>query len=224
MAMGRRSLPCTAAWICPAITDSRLKVGLFVLLSLPLVMLGIDISAELVEPGSRLGADPIRAVVTYLGEWGLWMLLGGLAISTGRRTFSAPRLMRFRRMVGLFAFTYLCLHFLAYLGLLAGFDWGQIVEDLTDRPYITVGFLGLALLVPLAVTSTNRWRARLGRTWVRLHRVVYAAAALGLLHLFWLTKDGYGESVLFLSIFVLLMLERFIRGRRSGRRSPQPDL
>ena len=193
------------------------------LLALPLVWLGGDIAGEVVEPGSRLGADPGKAVVTYLGEWGLWMLLAVLAVSTGRRTFSTPRLMRFRRMIGLFAFVYLCLHFAAYLGFRAGFDWAQIQEDLLERPYITLGFLGLVLLVPLAITSTNAWRARLGRRWLTLHRLVYPAAALGILHHFWLIKDGYGESVLYLTVFVLLMLERLIRGRRSGRRSPQPD-
>lgn len=221
--MHRRLLPSTAVWICPAITDSRLKLGLFGLLALPLVGLCLDIAGEVVEPGSRLGADPGKAVVAYLGEWSIWLLLGVLAVSTGRRTFVMPRLMRFRRMIGLFAYFYLCLHFLAYLGFLAGFDAGQIREDLTERPYITVGFLGFLLLMPLAITSTNAWRARLGRRWVKLHRLIYPAVALGILHHFWLIKDGYGESVLYLTVFVLLMLERLIRGRRSGQRSLQQD-
>jgi sulfoxide reductase heme-binding subunit YedZ len=200
-----------------------MKPALFALLALPLAFLGVDIAAELVEPGSRLGADPGQAVVTYLGEWSLWMLLAVLAVSTGRRTLGQPKLMRYRRMVGLFAFAYLCLHLMAYIGFLAVFDWRQIVEDVTDRPYISVGFLALLLLVPLAITSTNAWRARLGRRWVSLHRAVYPATALGILHHFWLTKDGYGESVLYLSLFVLLMLERLMRGWLSGRRSLQPD-
>jgi len=196
---------------------------LFVGLILPLAWLGIDITGEVMEPGSRLGADPGKAVVTFLGEWSLWMLLGVLAVSTGRRTFGKPRLARYRRMVGLFAFTYLCLHFAAYIGFLAGFDGRQILEDLTDRPYISVGFLALLLLLPLAVTSTKAWRVRLGRRWAKLHRAVYPAAALGILHHFWLIKDGYGESVLFLTIFVLLMLERVFSDRRSAPRSLQPD-
>ncbi len=222
MAMRKRWLPFTAAWTFLAITEFWKKLALFALLALPLVVLVTDIIGELVEPGSQLGADPAKAVVTYLGEWGLWMLLGVLALSTARRTLDAPMLMRYRRLVGLFAFTYVCLHLLAYLGFFAGFDWRQILEDLTERPYITVGFLGLLLLVPLAITSTNSWRARLGRRWSRLHIAVYPAVALGVLHHFWLTKDDYGESVLYLTVFVLLMLERLVRGRRSGRRSLQP--
>ncbi len=150
------------------------------------------------------------------------MLLAVLLVSTGRRLLEQPRLMRYRRMVGLFAFTYVCLHLLAYLGFLAGFDWAGILEDLLERPYISAGFLALLLLIPLAVTSTRAWRARLGRRWLRLHRAVYPAIALGILHHFWLTKDGYGESVLYLAVFLGLLLERLSQ-RRSGQRLPQPD-
>ena len=189
---------------------------------MPLVILGIDIAGEIAAPGSRLGADPAKVVVTYLGEWSMWMLLAVLCVSTGRRTLNAPRLIRHRRMVGLFAFAYVCLHFLAYLGFLAGFNWLEILADLTDRPYITVGFLAWLLLVPLAITSTNRWRSRLGRRWVRLHWAVYPVLVLGILHHFWLTRDGYAESVLYLSLFLVLILERLIRVWKFGQRSPQP--
>ena len=126
-------------------------------------------------------------------------------------------------MLGLFAFTYVCLHFLAYLAFLTGFDWRVIGEDLGERPYITVGFLALVLLAPLAITSTRGWRLRLGRTWQKLHRAIYAVVGLGLLHHFWLTKDGYGESVLYALLFLALMGERLRTGRRSGRRLLQPD-
>jgi sulfoxide reductase heme-binding subunit YedZ len=210
-------------WTSPVSTDIRLKLPVFLLLALPLMVLGFNVASEIVAPGSRLGADPGKAVVLYLGEWTIRMLLLTLAVSSARRLTGQTKIMRFRRMVGLFAFTYLSLHFLAYLGFLAGFDGGQILEDLSDRPYITVGFLALLLLAPLAVTSTNGWRRRLGRRWVRLHRLVYPAIALGLIHYFWLTKDGYGENVLYLTIFLLLIVERLMNARRSGRRSPLPD-
>lgn len=187
------------------------------------MLLGFDVAGELAAPGSRLGADPGKAVVTYLGEWSMWMLLLVLAVSSSRRVFSQPKLMRYRRMVGLFAFAYVCLHLLAYVGFLAGFDARQVVEDITLRPYILVGFLALVLLVPLAVTSTNRWRAKLGRRWVRLHKAVYPALALGILHHFWLIKDGYGESALYLTLFLALMAERFTRRQRSVPRSLQPE-
>ena len=211
------------AWISPAITDSHLKPFVFVLLGSPLLWLGYDLALEISTPGSRLGADPGKAVLLYLGEWGMWMLLLTLAVSSVRRLTGVAALMRYRRMVGLYAFTYLALHFLAYLWFLAGFEWHRIVEDISERPYISVGFLALLLLVPLAVTSTRSWRRRLGRSWLRLHRAVYAVLVLGLLHHFWLTKDGYGESVLYLTLFVLLMAERIMNDRRSGLRSLQQD-
>lgn len=209
------------AWIWPAITDRPLKILLFLVLAAPLLVLGWEVLGELNQPGSRLGADPGKAIVLTLGQWAIRLLLLSLAVSTARRVFGAPRLIRFRRMIGLFAFTYVCLHFSAYLGFLAGFDWNVIAEDIGERPYISAGFLGLLLLVPLAITSTNGWRRRLGRRWAQLHRAVYLVVGLGLIHLFWLTKDGYGEFAAYLLLFVLLMAERGFRRWRSAQRLPQ---
>lgn len=210
----------TTAWIFPAITDRLANIFLFAALSLPLAVLGYDVLGELNLPGSRLGADPAQAIVHRLGEWSIWMLLATLSVSTLRHLSGRARLLRFRRMVGLFAFGYLCLHFLAYLVYLADLDWQLIVADLSERPYITVGFLGLLLLVPLAVTSTNGWRRRLGARWQLLHRLIYVVVPLGLIHHYWLTKDDYAETVLYALLFALLMLERLVRKRRSGLRSP----
>ena len=209
------------AWIWPAISDRTLRIVLFLLLAAPLLVLGWDVLGELNQPGSRLGADPGKAIVLTLGQWAIRLLLLGLAVSTARRVFGMPRLMRFRRMVGLFAFTYVGLHFSAYLGFLAGFDWQVIVEDIGERPYISAGFLGLLLLVPLALTSTGGWRRRLGRRWLQLHRAVYLVIGLGLVHLFWLTKDGYDEFAAYLLLFALLMAERGLRRWRSAQRLPQ---
>ena len=214
--MPNRSLRSTTAWTSRAITDASLKPVLFILLALPLALLGYDIAGELTSPGSRLGADPGTAIVLTLGSWSIRMLLLTLAVSTLRRVFNEPRFLRVRRMVGLFAFTYVALHFLAYLTFLAVWDWQTIREDLVDRTYITVGFLGLLALVPLAITSTNGWRRRLGRRWQKLHRLVYPICGLGLLHYFWLTKDGYAEPVLYLAVFTALMGERLWR-RSSSR-------
>jgi sulfoxide reductase heme-binding subunit YedZ len=175
-----------------------------------------DIAGELAAPGSRLGADPGNEIVLTLGEWSIRILLLTLVVSTVRRLLNAPRVMRYRRMIGLFAFTYVILHFLAYLGFLAVFDFEVIIEDLAERTYITAGFLALLILVPLAVTSTNGWRRSLGRRWVSLHRLVYVAVGLGLLHLFWLTKDFYGEAVFYLVVFTALMGERLFNRRRSA--------
>ncbi len=202
-------------WTSPASSEALLKPLVFVALAAPLAWLGWAVIGELEAPGSRLGADPGEAVVLFLGEWSMRMLLLALAVSTLRRRLGASRLLRVRRMVGLFAFAYVAVHFLAYLGFLAEFDWRVIEEDLLERTYITVGFLALCLLVPLAVTSTNGWQRRLRQRWRRLHRLIYVIVPLALLHLFWLTKDGYGEPLAYLAIYTLLMLERLVseRGR-----------
>ena len=216
---------CIQAWIFPAIFDSAFfssaafdraaKPVLFVLLSLPLGWLAFAILGELNVPGSRLGADPAVEVVRFLGEWSIRLLLLTLSVSSVRRITRFPKVLQLRRMIGLFAFSYVVCHFTAYLGFLAEFDLVLIEEDLVERTYITVGFTGLLLLVPLAVTSTNGWRRRLGATWRKLHRAIYIIVALGLVHLAWLTKDQYGEVVLYSLIFVVLMLERVVSRRKA---------
>ncbi len=197
------------------------KAGLALLLSLPMLWLANAIRMEITNPGVALGADPAEAVVLFLGEWGLRFLLLGLLISPLRRRAGWNALGRSRRMVGLFAFTYLALHFLAYLGFLAEFDWSLIVGDLTERPYIIVGTLALLLLVPLAATSTSGWQRRLRRNWQRLHRLVYVSVFLGLLHLLWLTKDGFAEFAIYLLIFLALMVERLLARRAPERRTAE---
>ena len=188
-------------------------------LACPFLYLAWLLAGELSIPGSRLGADPGEALVLYLGEWSLRLLLATLLVSSLSRWLHNPGVIGIRRMVGLFAFTAVCCHFLAYLGFLAGFDWSLIREDLVERRYITVGFLALLLLVPLAWTSTRGWQRRLGRRWKQLHRLVYVIVGLALLHLFWLTKDGYGEAVLMLACYLLLIGERLVtyRVRRVAR-------
>ena len=207
------------AWISPAITERLPKTVLFLLLATPLALLAWNIAGELEVPGSRLGADPATAVVRELGSRAIRLLLLTLAVSTIRRRLHAPRVMRYRRMIGLAAFGYAAVHFLAYLYLFAQFQWATIESDLLERPYITVGFTALVLLLPLAVTSTNGWRRRLGRKWLTLHRAVYVAMALVLLHFFWLTKDDYAEPVLYLAVFAALMGERFLSARIASPRA-----
>lgn len=203
------------------LADRLVKPLLAVLLSLPLLWLADAVRRELIEAGSALGADPAEAVVHHLGSWGLRILLLAVLVTPLRRWLRWPALARCRRLVGLFAFAYLALHFIAYLGLLAGFDGALILEDLTKRPYVIAGGLGLLLLVPLAITSTRGWQRRLGRGWRRLHRLVFPAVALGLLHLLWLTKDGYGELALYLLIFAAALLDRVL-SRPSALRSQPP--
>ncbi|MCZ6617090.1 MAG: ferric reductase-like transmembrane domain-containing protein [Gammaproteobacteria bacterium] len=183
-------------------------------LSLPLVWLGYAVSRELSNPGVVLGADPGEAVLHFFGDWTVRLLLLTLSVSTMRRLFRQPAIGRYRRMIGLFAFAYAVLHMLSYLGFLAEFEWRIVLEDFVDRTYITVGISALLLLLPLALTSTRGWQRRLGRRWRRLHKLVYPAMGLGLLHLLWLTKDGYAEPLLYCAIFAGLMVERLVDWRR----------
>jgi sulfoxide reductase heme-binding subunit YedZ len=192
---------------------------LFTALCLPLAWLGYAIAGELNQPGSVLGADPGEAVVLFLGEWGLRLLLLTLAVTPLRRLTGWAELLGYRRMIGLFSFTYLALHLLAYVALLAEFDWRLVLEDFSDRAYITAGLIGFGLLLPLAVTSTRGWQRRLGRRWRSLHRLVYPAVFLGLLHLVWLTKDGYGEVAAYGVLLSLLMVERIRHGAWWGRKA-----
>jgi sulfoxide reductase heme-binding subunit YedZ len=175
---------------------------------LPLAWLAYAIAREVSAPGTVLGADPGEAVVEFLGEWGIRILLLTLCVSPLRRLTGNAQVAGVRRMVGLFAFAYLALHFSAYLGFLALFDWALIVEDLSERSYIMVGLLALIILALLSLTSTRGWQRRLRRNWQHLHWGIYPAMLLGLLHLWWLTKDGFGDVVLYGTLTLVLLGER----------------
>ncbi len=161
-----------------------------------------------------LGADPAEYIVRFLGEWGLRVLLLSLAISSFARRLRKPALIRLRRLVGLFAFAYLSAHFAGYVWLLAEARWSEILADFFERPYISAGLVGWVMLLPLAVTSTRGWQRRLGRRWRLLHRLVYPALLAGLIHLFWLTKDGFGEVALYALLGIALLAERRFKPAR----------
>lgn len=194
-----------------------LKIAAWVLLSLPLAWLAFAIVADLQSPGAMLGADPGEAVLLYLGQWGIRILLLALSVSSIRRRLGYAPVLKVRRLIGLFAFAYLALHFLFYLWFFTEFDGALIVEELAQRPYISVGFAALLILCALAATSTKGWQRRLRRGWKRLHRLVHVAAALGLLHLWWLTKDGYGEVVLYGVWLAALYADRLLASRKARR-------
>ena len=155
-----------------------------------------------------LGANPIEKLTHTTGEWALRFLLITLAVTPLAKLSGKAVLIRFRRMLGLFAFFYALLHFFCYLVLDHFFHWQTIVEDIYKRPYITVGFAALVLLFPLALTSTARMMRRLGRNWKRLHRLVYPIAFLGILHFLWLVKADLREPLIYLAIFALLLILR----------------
>jgi methionine sulfoxide reductase heme-binding subunit len=164
-----------------------------------------------------LGPNPVEAVVHFTGSWALRLLLVTLAVTPLRRLTGLPWLLRLRRMLGLFAFFYATLHFSAYLLLDRALVWDDIFKDLTERPYIVVGFSALVLLVPLAVTSTRGWVRRLGRRWQTLHRAVYATAVLGVLHFFWLVKADTLEPLIDGAVLAGLLAFRVPWGPVAGR-------
>lgn len=152
-----------------------------------------------------LGADPVAAIEHELGIWALRLLLVTLAITPLRQLTGQPVLLRFRRMLGLYAFAYATLHLSAYLALDLGGYWAQVFEEIAKRPYITVGFAAWLLLLPLAITSTKGWMRRLGRRWSLLHRLVYAIAILAVLHFWWIVKSDVREPLLYATILALLL-------------------
>jgi sulfoxide reductase heme-binding subunit YedZ len=165
----------------------------------------------------RLGADPVAALTHGTGDWALRLLLLSLAMTPLRRLLGQPWPIRFRRLVGLYAFFYACLHLAIYLVLDLGGFWIQIFEDIAKRPYITVGFSAWLLLVPLALTSTRGWIRRLGRRWGQLHRAVYVAGVLAVLHYLWLVKSDLREPLVYAAVLALLLgLRLWWRLRRAA--------
>jgi len=161
--------------------------------------------------GLSLGANPIEELLHRLGIWGLNFLLITLAVTPLRFISGWNWLLRFRRMLGLFAFFYVFMHFLVYAGLDQRFDLQAIIEDIAERPYITIGFTALVMLVPLAVTSTNGMMRRLGARWKKLHRLVYLIAALGVWHFYWQVKLDTLEAVLYAAALAALFGYRLWR-------------
>ena len=196
-----------------------LKPAIFIAALVPLALLLWGATHD------GLGANPIETITHETGEWGLRFLLITLCVTPLRRITGWNELIRLRRMLGLFAFFYVCLHFSTYIVLDAFFDLDYILEDITDRTYITLGFTSFLLLIPLAITSTNAMVKRLGgRRWRVLHRLAYAAALGGVLHFLWLVKLDLREPLIYLGILLLLFLarvpavaDRLARIRGAGR-------
>ncbi|MEO8308934.1 MAG: protein-methionine-sulfoxide reductase heme-binding subunit MsrQ [Pseudomonadota bacterium] len=157
-----------------------------------------------------LGADPVASILHGLGKTALNLLLITLAVTPLRKILHRPDLLRIRRMLGLFAFTYVLLHFTAYAWLDQSLDFRNVGSEIVKRPYILVGMTALLLLIPLAVTSTNKMMRRLGRRWQELHRLVYVITALGLWHFYWQVKKDIREPLIYIGIFAVLMGYRLI--------------
>lgn len=195
-----------------ATQPAKWVVGL--LLAIPLLLLLTDVLIELFDAGARLGPNPGDVLVDRLGTWSIRILYLTLLVSSISRIFKIPVLVQHRRTCGLFAFTYVVLHFTAYLAAILGFDFNTLLEDFSKRPYIIFGMIALVLLMPLAVTSTRGWRKRLKLNWKRLHRLIYLIAVLALIHLWMQERSTYTDTVIYGSILVLLFGERIVHALR----------
>ena len=172
------------------------------------------LSARLFGIAGSFVADPVYEIVHVIGRTGLNLLLITLAITPVRVLTGFNLLARLRRLLGRFAFFYLCLHFAAFVVFDLQFAWGLIFSEIALRPYLTIGMLALLGLVPLAVTSTRKWQRRLGRRWSRLHQLVYPIAILGVWHFWWQVKADIREPLLYAGILTALLAYPFWRHRR----------
>jgi sulfoxide reductase heme-binding subunit YedZ len=188
----------------------RIKAALFVLALVPLARL---VAAAFT---GGLGVNPIEFVTRSTGTWTLSLLLITLAVTPLRRVTGWNWLIRLRRMLGLFAFFYACLHFTTYVWLDQFFDPAAIVKDVVKRPFITVGFSAFVLLIPLAATSTHAMVRRLGgKAWQRLHYLVYLIATLGVVHYWWLVKKDVTQPMLFAAALAVLLGYRVVHQLRN---------
>jgi methionine sulfoxide reductase heme-binding subunit len=185
------------------------KPIVFSLALLPLVLLVAGLLQD-------LGPNPIETITHTTGNWTLRFLLITLSITPLRRILKQPSMIRFRRMLGLFAFFYGCLHLMTWVGLDKFFDLREMLADVAKRRFITVGMLGFALMLPLALTSTAASIRRLGKNWRRLHRLIYLSALAGVIHYWWLVKSDIRLPLLYGVILIALLSLRLVRARRSA--------
>jgi len=190
------------------------KLWLFLLCSLPLARLAAGVYGL---GGIDLGANPVEALIEQTGIWTLRLLLLTLLVTPAARVLPRLELPRFRRMLGLFAFAYAAAHFLCYAVVDQGLAIDFIIEDVTKRPYITVGFTALLLLLPLAATSNAAAMRRLGRRWKSLHGLVYPIALLGCWHFYWQVKADVREPLVYFGLWLTLMVLRLPQVRRRLR-------
>jgi len=179
------------------------KVAVFVICLIPFV----DLLWRFIS--GNLGINPVETLQHGTGDWTIRFIVFTLCITPFRKLFKVPDLIRFRRMLGLFAFFYVSLHFLTYLGPDQSFDVSGMWKDVYKRPFITVGFAAFVSLIPLAITSTAGWIRRLGgKRWQMLHRLIYFAAVCGVIHYYWLVKSDVRKPLFYGTLVAVLLLWR----------------
>jgi sulfoxide reductase heme-binding subunit YedZ len=178
-------------------------------------------AAQLGEP--TLGPNPLETLTHFTGDWTIRFLAATLAITPLRKVLGLPDLIRFRRMIGLYAFFYGCAHLAVYLYFDKLFDFHEILKDVAKRRFITVGFAALVFMLPLAITSTAGWIRRLGgKRWQRLHRLVYLSGAAAVIHYYWLVKSDVRLPLLYGAIIGMLLLFRLAARVRFQPAQPRP--
>ena len=180
-------------------SGNKIKPVLFILLLVPLALLAYRFYSE------GFGANPIETINRYTGDWALRILLMTLSFSPLIRITSWNNIIQYRRMFGLFAFFYVCVHLTSYIVLDQFFDFSEIIDDVIKRPFITAGFSAFILLIPLAVTSTKKMVERLQYRWIQLHRLVYVIAILAVLHFWWMVKIDTREPMIYAIILAVLL-------------------
>ena len=171
---------------------------------------------------NRLGADPAETLMLETGEWSLRLLALTLLASPLRAWTGSPLPLKLRRMLGLYAFFYACLHFVAFLQFYIGWTGEALAEELTERPYVSAGFAAWLIMLPLAATSTRAMQRRLRQRWVKLHKMVYSAAIVACLHLLWQARSDIGEALVYIGIFALLLGWRVRRSWLQERPAGSP--
>ena len=181
------------------------KVAVFLICLIPFV----DLLWRFIK--SDLGINPVETLQHGTGDWTIRFIVFTLCITPFRKLLKLPDLIRFRRMLGLFAFFYVCLHFLTYLGPDQSFDLSGMWKDVAKRPFITVGFAAFVSLIPLAITSTAGWIRRIGgKRWQMLHRLIYFAAVCGVVHYYWLVKSDVRKPLFYGALVGILLIFRLV--------------
>jgi sulfoxide reductase heme-binding subunit YedZ len=187
-----------------AVKPKHLKPVIFLVCLLPLARLGWK------ALNHGLGANPIQVITFSTGTWTLVFLMLTLTVTPARKLSMLFWLIQYRRMLGLFAFFYGSLHFLTYLWLDQFFDIHSIYKDIFKRPFITAGFTGFVLMVPLALTSTRKAIRRLGKRWQLLHRLIYVSSIAGVIHYIWLVKKDVRTPLVYAAVLAILLLYRIL--------------
>lgn len=199
--------------------ERPIRVGVFVACLLPFAWALYGI----VE--NRLGPDPAEALMHFTGEWSLRMLALTLLVSPLRSWTGVPWVIKLRRLLGLYAFFYACVHFGVFLQFYTGWTGEALAEELAERPYVSAGFAAWLIMLLLALTSTRKIRRRMGGLWIKLHKQVYAAAIIACLHLLWQARSDIGEALVYILVFTLLLGWRVRRSwsetEKAGAELPQ---